>query len=153
MSPYDNYLRIAAEWEVEFARNQRRYGETIHCRKGCSDCCSQMFQITELEAAYISRAVKELPPEARLRMEQRAREYLPKREALLESRDVPDAWGSLPPPGLRLPCPALQSEKTRPDFRLRAQLPAGRGDRSQEAGPDSDGYPGSLGGREPGVQP
>ena len=41
-------------------------------------------------------------------MEQRAREYLPKREALLESRDVPDAWGSLPPPSLRLPCPALE---------------------------------------------
>src|SRR5947208_710780 len=89
MSPYDDYLKIAAEWEAEFARNQRRYGEKIHCRKGCSDCCSQMFQITELEAAYISRAVKELLPEARLRMEQRAREYLPQREALLERRDVP----------------------------------------------------------------
>src|SRR5438309_8988096 len=72
MFPYDDYLRIAADWEAEFARNQRRYGEKIHCRKGCSDCCSQMFQITELEAAYISRAVKELPPDARGRMKQRA---------------------------------------------------------------------------------
>ena len=108
LAAYDEYLRIAADWEAEFARNQRQYGEKIHCRKGCSDCCGQMFQITELEAAHISRAVKELSPEARVRMEQRAREYLPKREALLESRDVPDAWGSLPPPGLRLPCPALE---------------------------------------------
>src|SRR5213592_3946040 len=108
MAAYDEYLRIAADWEAEFARNQRQYGEKIHCRKGCSDCCGQMFQITELEAAHISRAVKELSPEARVRMKQRAREYLPQREALLEKRDVPDAWGSLPPPGLRLPCPALE---------------------------------------------
>ncbi|PYV04252.1 MAG: hypothetical protein DMG26_07965 [Acidobacteria bacterium] len=81
MAAYDEYLRIAADWEAEFARNQRQYGEKIHCRKGCSDCCGQMFQITELEAAHISRAVKELSPEARVRMEQRAREYLPSRPA------------------------------------------------------------------------
>ena len=48
LSAYDDYLRIAADWDVEFARNKRQYGEKIHCRKGCSDCCSQMFQITEL---------------------------------------------------------------------------------------------------------
>src|SRR5713101_4745818 len=108
MSPYDEYSKMAAEWEAEFARNQRQYRERIHCRKGCSDCCSQMFQITEVEAAYVSRAVKDLPPEPRERMRQRAREYLPAREKLLAEKAVPDAWGSLPPPGLRLPCPALE---------------------------------------------
>lgn len=107
-SVYDGYLKIAAEWEAEFARNKKVYGETIHCRKGCSDCCSQMFQITELEAAYISRAVKDLPPDLLQRLVERAREYLPRRDKLLESRNVPDAWGNLPPPGLRLPCPALE---------------------------------------------
>ncbi len=108
MSPYDDYLRVAAEWEAEFARNKRQYGEKIHCRKGCCDCCSQMFQITEVEAAYISRAVKELPPGQQERMKERARRYLPQREKLLAEKSVPDAWGSLPPPGLRLPCPALE---------------------------------------------
>ena len=107
-SAYDNYLRVAAQWEAEFCRNKRVYGDKIHCRKGCSDCCSQMFQITELEAAYVSRAVKDLPPDVRDRMIDRARQYIPEREKLLESRSVPDAWGSLPPPGLRLPCPALE---------------------------------------------
>lgn len=107
-SAYDDYLRIASNWEAEFARNKAIYGEKIHCRKGCSDCCSQMFQITEIEAAYISRAAKELPPEVRERMRERARRYIPERERLLTNRQVPDAWGSLPPPGLRLPCPALE---------------------------------------------
>ena len=107
-SPYAAYLAIAAQWEAEFQRNQSIYGDKIHCRKGCSDCCSQMFQITELEGAYISRAVKDLPSEVRERASARAREYIPQREKLLESRNVPDAWGSLPPPGLRLPCPALE---------------------------------------------
>ena len=108
MSPYDDYLEVAFEWEAEFARLKREYGEKIHCRKGCTDCCSQMFQITEVEAAYISRAVKQLRPDERERMRARARDYLPAREKLLASRNVPDAWGNLPPPGLRLPCPALE---------------------------------------------
>lgn len=108
MTPYSDYLRIAAEWEAEFARNRAQYGERIHCRRGCSDCCSQMFQITEVEAAYISRGVKELPTDVRERMQQRARQYLPEREKLLAGKNVPDAWGSLPPPGLRLSCPALE---------------------------------------------
>jgi Fe-S-cluster containining protein len=109
LSSYDGYRRIAADWEAEFERNRREYGERIHCGKGCCDCCSQLFQITEVEAAYISRAVKELPPEQRQRLCERARQYLPRREELLSAKNVPDAWGSLPPPGLRLPCPALEN--------------------------------------------
>jgi Fe-S-cluster containining protein len=42
-------------------------------------------------------------------MENRARRYLGEREKLLADRHVPDAWGSLPPPGLRLACPALEN--------------------------------------------
>jgi len=108
MSLYRDYLKMAGEWEGEFARNKRQYGEKILCRKGCSDCCSQLFQITEIEAAYISRAVKKLPAEDQEKLKDRARKYLPQREQLLAERNVPDAWGSLPPPGLRLPCPALE---------------------------------------------
>lgn len=104
---YQAYLDVAGRWEAEFARNRDRYGEAIHCRRGCSDCCSQLFQITEIEAAYISRGVKALPAEQREELRERAQRYLPQRRALLESRRVPDAWGALPPPGLRLPCPAL----------------------------------------------
>lgn len=107
MDQYRAYLDLACEWEAEFSRNRARYGEAIHCRRGCSECCSQLFQITEIEAAYISKGVKALPAERREGLRDRAQSYLPQRLALLSSRGVPDAWGALPPPGLRLPCPAL----------------------------------------------
>jgi Fe-S-cluster containining protein len=102
------FLEIAAEWESEFARNKKEYGERIHCRRGCTDCCSQMFQITEIEAAYISQALKRFPPNERENLREKALQYEAQRERLLKNRNVPDAWGSLPPPGLRLACPALE---------------------------------------------
>ncbi len=108
MTAYDEYLKVAAEWEAEFERNERKFGERIHCRRGCTDCCHHPFLTTELEAAYVSRGVKELPPEVQERLKQRARQYIRDREELLAERDVPDAWGSLPPPGMRLACPALE---------------------------------------------
>lgn len=108
MGEYNSYLKVAAEWEAEFARNRTLYGEKIHCRKGCCDCCSQLFQITEIEAAYVSRGVKLLPETRQEELKKRAQEYQKQREKLLESRNIPDAWGTLPPPGLRLTCPALQ---------------------------------------------
>jgi Fe-S-cluster containining protein len=106
---YDEYLQMAAKWENEFARSRALHGEKIHCRRGCSDCCSQMFQITEMEAAYISSAMKALPESRRLQMRKRAQNYLEQRAKLLASRNAPDAWGALPPPGLRLSCPALEN--------------------------------------------
>lgn len=106
---YRGLLEIAGEWDKEFARHKLKYGERIQCRKGCSACCSQMFHITEPEAAYVSRAVKSMPQERRKRMRERASRYLRDRAELLASRNVPDAWGSLPEPGLRLQCPALEA--------------------------------------------
>jgi Fe-S-cluster containining protein len=108
MREYETLSQISGEWDKEFDRNKAIYGEKIHCRKGCSECCSQMFQITELEAAYISRAVRMLAFDRQRQMKERARQYLHDREDLLARHGVPDAWGSLPKPGLRLPCPALE---------------------------------------------
>src|SRR5271166_3833450 len=99
MGKFKNLLRIASAWEAEFGRNQRLHGATIKCRRGCTDCCHHLFQITELEAAFISQALKGMPSEKRLPMEQRAEQYIKDREKLLADRQVPDAWGSLPPVG------------------------------------------------------
>jgi Fe-S-cluster containining protein len=107
MPKFTNLLRVASAWEAEFGRNQRLHGARINCWRGCTDCCHHLFQITELEAAFVSHAVKSLPSEKRRAMEGRAQEYIEAREKLLEERQVPDAWGSLPPPGLHLACPAL----------------------------------------------
>lgn len=108
MPRFENLKRLASAWEAEFARSKQLHGTKIQCRRGCTDCCHHLFQITELEAAFISTAVKSLPPEKLQPMKQRTRQYVRDREKLLSDRQVPDAWGSLPPPGLRLACPALE---------------------------------------------
>jgi len=108
MPRFKNLLSVASAWEAVFRRNQQLHGAKIQCRRGCTDCCHHLFQITELEAAFISTAVKSMPSEKRLPMEQRAGQYSEDREKLLSERQVPDASGSLPPPGLRLACPALE---------------------------------------------
>jgi len=108
MGKFQNLLQIASAWEAEFARNQRLHGTKIQCRRGCTDCCHHLFQITEFEAAFISQALKTMPDQKRQDLEERAQTYIEDREELLAVRHVPDAWGSLPPPGLRLACPALE---------------------------------------------
>ncbi len=107
-SQYSALKATATNWEAEFARQKARYGSKIQCRVGCTDCCHHLFRITEIEAAFISCGVKGLAPDTRRRMEERAREYHVARERLLAEKSVPDAWGTLPPPGMRLACPALE---------------------------------------------
>lgn len=102
------FLEICNAVDQEFARNRSLYGERIQCRPGCYDCCGQLFQITELEAACISRGFKGLDPAVRERLAARARPYLEERGKLVAARGEPEAWGSLPPVGTRLPCPALE---------------------------------------------
>jgi Fe-S-cluster containining protein len=108
MTKFNDLVRLASAWEDEFRRNQQLHGPKIQCRRGCTDCCHHLFQITELEAAYISQGVRLLPAEQRLAMENRAQLYAEDRQKLLRERQLPDAWGSLPPAGLRLACPALE---------------------------------------------
>jgi Fe-S-cluster containining protein len=101
------YLGIVAAVDAEFQRNRELHGDRIHCRPGCSDCCHHLFQITEIEAAEISRGVQRLPPDAREALRARAREYVAARRALVTASGEPESWGRLPPPGTRLACPAL----------------------------------------------
>ncbi len=103
-----SYRNLTTAWEAEFARNRRLHGERIHCRAGCSDCCHQLFQITEPEAAVIGEGMKALDPAVADRIRSRARQYVVDREALVSRQGEPEAWGSLPPAGSRLACPALE---------------------------------------------
>ena len=108
MAGIDKLLQLASRWAEEFRRNQKLHGAKISCRRGCTDCCHHLFPITELEAALISTGAKNLPAEKRKSIESRARKYSEERVKLLSERKVEDAWGSLPPPGSRLACPALE---------------------------------------------
>ena len=106
-SMIDHCDQIYTAWKREFQRNRDLHGDRIQCRKGCSDCCHQLFQITEIEAARISLAVALWPEAEREALVEKARRYLEQRGELVARRGEPEAWGSLPPPGSRLPCPAL----------------------------------------------
>ena len=88
----ERYQQIVAAVDAEFARNSELHGEKIHCRPGCSHCCSHVFRITPLEAAEIGHGIQRLPRPERERLEARAREYVDAR----------------PLPSSHLACPALQ---------------------------------------------
>ncbi|MDX2151563.1 MAG: YkgJ family cysteine cluster protein [Bryobacteraceae bacterium] len=107
MTPLESqYASLAAAVDEEFARGRRLHGARIQCGPGCYECCHQLFQITELEAARISDAVAHLPECAAL--VERAARYVEERARLVTAKGEQEAWGSLPPPGTRLLCPALE---------------------------------------------
>ena len=75
-SIYRTYRDLLEDVDQEFNRVRDIFADRMQCRRGCSSCCSQLFSISAIEAAYISRAVKQLDPEARKLMRQKARSYL-----------------------------------------------------------------------------
>lgn len=93
--------------DAEFSRGAAVHGSRIQCKRGCNDCCGQVFRITEPEAVRISRFVAALPEGQRREMQQAARTYLQARARLF---DGPETWETLLPVGARLPCPALGAQ-------------------------------------------
>lgn len=98
---------VCAAADREFARSAGLHGPRILCKRGCSDCCGQVFRITEPEAARISQFVSMLPKAERERLGTAARAYLHRRAQLFGNTET---WDSPPPTGARLPCPALTAE-------------------------------------------
>jgi Fe-S-cluster containining protein len=103
----DQYVRICRSVEIEFQRNRGLHGTRIRCGPGCSDCCHQLFQITEIEAAQVSFGFRQLPLIQQDALRSKAVTYLKERNRLVMAGGEPEAWGALPPPGTRLACPAL----------------------------------------------
>ncbi len=73
---YRQYEKLLADVDWEFDRVRNVFIERMQCRNGCSSCCSQLFPISVIEAAYISRAVKQLDPATQEKMKGQARAYL-----------------------------------------------------------------------------
>ncbi|MEZ5351026.1 MAG: YkgJ family cysteine cluster protein [Bryobacteraceae bacterium] len=108
----DRHRAVIDGYADEFARNRRLHGDRIRCGPGCSACCHQLFQITEIEAAEVWRGVETLPEEVARRLREQARAYLEERARLMNTgADGGEAWGSLPPAGARLACPALVDDR------------------------------------------
>src|SRR5437667_9332564 len=85
--------------QQEFDRNVQIYGDKLQCRRGCSKCCSQIFNITMLDAYIIQEHIKSLPPEQQSELKSKAEEYLQNKNRT----EVPLIKGDLG----GLPCPAL----------------------------------------------
>ena len=99
--------KVCAQAEAEFDRGKRVHGARIHCAPGCSSCCSQIFQITEVEAARISGHVKSLPEAERKALQAKARLNLAERAKLFPGGEQ---WGSTVARGHGTPCPALTEQ-------------------------------------------
>jgi Fe-S-cluster containining protein len=95
---------VCAQAEAEFARGARVHGGRIKCAPGCSSCCSQIFQITEVEAARISAHVQALPEAERKALQAKARLNLEARAKLFPEGE---RWGTTVARGHGTPCPAL----------------------------------------------
>lgn len=101
------FYDITSLIQVEFDRNLEIYGDKIQCRKGCSKCCSQIFNITFIDAFIIGEHIRSLPAERREALQQKAREYL-LHLPLTKSKNWLDSGESAKREGV--PCPALGSE-------------------------------------------
>ena len=75
-SIYRTYEELLSDVEREFNRVRDIFIERMQCRKGCSSCCTQLFSISAIEAAYISKAVNALNPQEQSEMRQKALAYL-----------------------------------------------------------------------------
>jgi Fe-S-cluster containining protein len=105
---YEDHI---ARVDGEFHRVFQKFADRMQCRRGCSMCCSQMFSISLIEAAYISRAVNAMPDEERGRLRAAAREYLESAKTLTSGNDNQNDEAITPKPGARLPCPALKGDE------------------------------------------
>lgn len=98
---------LCAKANAEFDRGLRVHGDRIQCAPGCSSCCSQIFQITEVEAARISAYVQLLPEPQRKALQAKARKNLVERAKLFPEGEK---WGDSVERGRGTPCPALDED-------------------------------------------
>ena len=104
-SAYEEHISLV---DAEFQRVYQTFAQRMQCRRGCSMCCSQMFSISFVEAAYISNAVRAKPEAERERLRAAARQYVIDAKTLIGDTDEPEDGEAITPrPGLRLACPAL----------------------------------------------
>src|SRR5262249_38616948 len=105
------YAEYAETVGREFQREADIFKDRMHCGRGCSMCCSQMFSISTIEAGYISKAVKAMPQAERERLRAAASECLARAKAMTGSDDSSGEEQSITPrPGVRLQCPALEND-------------------------------------------
>lgn len=60
----------------EYDRNLEIHGSKIKCKEGCSQCCSQIFRITKIDAEIISNHVSDMDIEQQFLLKSKAENYI-----------------------------------------------------------------------------
>ena len=115
---YRLYSDLLLEVDREFDRVRNIFIDKMQCRKGCSSCCSQLFSVSLIEAAYISRGVKSLDPSSQEEMRGKARAYLAELTGVeVDESESIEAHSQAIAPALEklagrhhIPCPALKDD-------------------------------------------
>ena len=59
-SPYfKKYVKLVEASDAAFERVKQAHSECVRCREGCADCCHALFDLTLIEALYISHRFKQ----------------------------------------------------------------------------------------------
>jgi len=94
------YIDLTEQIQNEYERNVEKYGEKIKCKNGCSQCCYQIFRITELDSNVIKVHLSNLSVEKQKALKDKAENYI-NESSKIKSESV--EFFSKP----KLPCPAL----------------------------------------------
>ncbi len=96
----EKYFDITHLIQKEFDRNINKFGGKIKCRKGCSQCCSQIFRITQSDAYIIKNHISELNANEKNILKKKAEDYSVKMNSI---SSFGEEFFKIP----KLPCPAL----------------------------------------------
>ncbi|MEP7146447.1 MAG: YkgJ family cysteine cluster protein [bacterium] len=97
---YKKYIDITGLIRTEFNRNVDLYDGKILCKKGCSQCCHQIFNITMVDANIIKSHMNSLTEEKVNLLKGKAKNYL---ENFYSNKKPEEEYFSIP----NQPCPAL----------------------------------------------
>lgn len=56
---FKQYEEIVEKVEAAFEKVKNEYPDLVKCKTGCSDCCHALFDLTLIEAMYISQKARE----------------------------------------------------------------------------------------------
>ena len=96
----EKYFNITNLIQQEFERNINKYGDKIQCRKGCSQCCSQIFRITQLDAEIIKDYLNKTSIGEKNQLLEKASDYIFKSRQEIQNENEYHKV-------IKLPCPAL----------------------------------------------
>lgn len=84
-------------------RLREEFPDEVKCRPGCTDCCSAVFDVSYMEAAYLAHCFQEMKPEIKNMVLARAGQALAEWRRLFGA-PAPD------PSRARIRCPLLNSD-------------------------------------------